>query len=452
MLIALVAAALVVVVLTALLAAGWSRVRAARRRIASLVARLDEIDLATVETAPDLEASVTQMQRAVEARVHAEDTHTADRRRLFEALQALDEGVVIADEAGRLVFANPAARRFLGGRRVHAVVDHRIRELLARAIEDQRDAVDEMELLGPPRQTLVLAVHHVDDGRRSIGAVLFVRDRTEARQVDAVRRDFVDNISHELKTPVGALGVLAETLAETLDEPEVAGRLAGRLIGESERLMRIIDDLLALARLEAEDGPAREALVVQFLVADAVERVRAGLVDSDRIIEIDVPHEVEVVGDRRQLTSALYNLVENAVKYSDADRPVRVVAEPVGDDGVRISVVDQGGGIPAAERERIFERFYRLDRARSRASGGTGLGLAIVRHVVSNHGGEIDVASEEGIGSVFSIVLRAPARTAGIGPGDAAVPPRAAADTEVLGHSGIDVGLTSAASEEGQLS
>ncbi|MFN8105411.1 MAG: ATP-binding protein [Acidimicrobiia bacterium] len=410
MLIALAVAVAVSAALVVALAVVWGRVRAARRRLASLVARLDEIDLATVETASDLETSVSQMQRAVETRVRAEDAHAADRRRLFEALQALDEGVVVADETGQLVFANPYARRYLGGRRIHAVVDNRIRDLLANSVADQRDARDEIELLGPPRTTLEFAVHNVDDGRRSIGAVLFLRDRTQARQVDALRRDFVDNISHELKTPVGALGVLAETLAETLDEPDVAARLAGRLVDESSRLMRIIDDLLALARLEAEDGPVREALVVQFLVADAVERVRSGLVDDDRDFEIDVAHDVEVVGDRRQLTSALYNLVENAVKYSEPGRPVRLVADHVGSDRVQISVVDQGCGIPAAERDRIFERFYRLDRARSRLSGGTGLGLAIVRHVVANHGGEIDVASEEGLGSVFSIVLRAPAR------------------------------------------
>lgn len=411
MLIALVAVAAALVVLAAFSVVQWGRVRAARRRLASLVARLGDADLAAVEDSANLEAAVTQMQRAVESRVRVEVAQAADRRRLFEALQVLEEGVVVADESGHLVFANPAARRFLGGSRIHAVVDNKIRALLRSATDDQCDAVDEMELLGPPRQSLEFAVHHVDDGNRAIGAVLFVRDRTETRQVDVVRRDFVNNISHELKTPVGALGVLAETLAETLDEPEIAARLAGRLIGESSRLMRIIDDLLALARLEAEDGPVREALVVQFLVADAVERVRSGLVDSERVFEVDVAHDVEVVGDRRQLTSALYNLVENADKYSDAGLPVRVVAENVGADRVRISVVDQGSGIPASERERIFERFYRLDRARSRASGGTGLGLAIVRHVVANHGGEIDVASEEGLGSVFSIVLPAPART-----------------------------------------
>ncbi|MBX7160379.1 MAG: PAS domain-containing protein [Acidimicrobiia bacterium] len=437
MLIVLVLLAVAVVALAAVCAVAWSRVRGARRRLAALVARLDEIDLATVETAANLESSVSQMQRAVEARMRAEDAHAADRRRLFEALHALDEGVVIADEAGQLVFANPSARRFLGGRRVDAVVDNRIRELLDGAVADQRGATDELELLGPPRRTLEFDVHHVDDGRRSIGAVLFVRDRTHTRQVDALRRDFVDNISHELKTPVGALGVLAETLAETLDEPEIAARLAGRLIDESTRLMRIIDDLLALARLEAEDSASREALVVQFLVADAIERVRSGLVESDRTFEIDIAHDIEVVGDRRQLTSALYNLVENAVKYSDPHRPVRVVADNVGTDRVRISVVDQGSGIPVAERERIFERFYRLDRARSRASGGTGLGLAIVRHVVSNHGGEIDVASEEGLGSVFSILLRAPARA------------DAGADTAAPGY---DVDLSDVRVEEGRWS
>lgn len=448
MLIAFVAVATALVALATVSAVQWGRVRASRRRLASLAARLGDSDLATVEEAGNLEAAVTQMQRAVESRVRAEDAQAADRRRLFEALQVLEEGVVVADDSGHLVFANPAARRFLGGRRIHAVVDNKIRELLRAAADEQRDAIDEMELLGPPRQSLEFTVHHVDDGRRSIGAVLFIRDRTETRQVDVVRRDFVNNISHELKTPVGALGVLAETLAETLDEPDIATRLAGRLIGESTRLMRIIDDLLALARLEAEDGPVREALVVQFLVADAVERVRSGLVDTDTDFDVDVAHDIEVVGDRRQLTSALYNLIENAVKYSNPGLPVRVVAENVGNDRVRISVVDQGSGIPASERERIFERFYRLDRARSRASGGTGLGLAIVRHVVANHGGEIDVASEEGLGSVFSIVLPAPART-----GDSeAVRTEADLATGDDAAAGVGVDAYGSAAEEGRWS
>jgi len=401
-------------------AAAWGRSRAARRRIASLVARLDEADLAEIERSSNLEQAVSRLQRAVEDRVRDEHEKEIVRRRTTEALQRVDEGVVVADEAGRLVFANPTARRYIGGRRVDALVDNRIRALIRTAIDDQHEATDVLELLGPPRRTLAFRVYPVDDGAKSIGAVLFLGDRSESRQVDAVRRDFVSNISHELKTPVGALGVLAETLAGTLDEPAVAGRLADRLVAESDRLIRIIDDLVALARLDAEDEPKREVLCVDFLAADAVERVRAGSVDVASTFDLEIPSELEVIGDRRQLTSALYNLIENAVKYSAPGDPVRISAKQIAPDRCQISVVDRGCGIPTGDQQRIFERFYRVDRARSRATGGTGLGLAIVRHVVANHGGTIDLASEEGVGSAFTVTLRTPARDLESGPGEQA--------------------------------
>jgi two-component system sensor histidine kinase SenX3 len=253
----------------------------------------------------------------------------------------------------------------------------------------------------------------LDDVARSTGALAVIEDVSERRRLEAVRRDFVANISHELKTPVGALGVLAETIASETDT-RVIRRLAGRMTGEAIRVGRIVDDLLALSRIEAEEQQLRESLSVKDLISEAVDRVesladRAGItVDAE-----SVGRRHTVRGDRRQLVSALTNLLENACKYSDGGSTVWLSSSTDG-TAVSIAVRDEGIGIPSRDLERVFERFYRVDRARSRDTGGTGLGLAIVRHVAGNHGGDVSVESREGEGSTFT--LRLPA-----GPGPVAV-------------------------------
>jgi two-component system sensor histidine kinase SenX3 len=231
-----------------------------------------------------------------------------------------------------------------------------------------------------------------------------VEDVTERRRLESVRRDFVANISHELKTPVGALGLLAETLV-TEDDPAVARRLAERMLTEAFRVGRTIDDLLELSRIEADEVASREDVAVRTIVGEAVDRVRGAADQRDIDIQVDpMPDRLGVVGDRRQLVSAIYNLLENAVKYSDPGTSVRVRTST---DGrmVGLSVEDHGIGIPRRDIERVFERFYRVDRARSRDTGGTGLGLAIVRHVANNHHGEVSVESDEGHGSTFTLRL-----------------------------------------------
>lgn len=383
----------------------WRKNHASRHRIAALAVRLEEPEsMAAVEKARSLERALSQLERAVNTAALRETNRTTEARRLVEALQLLSEGVVVADDAGHIVYANKAARRWLGGRHVDAVVDNRIRTLMRRALTELACVHDEIELLGPPRCTLELAVHPLDDGERSVGVVCFVLDRTEARRVDAVRRDFVSNISHELKTPVSALGLLAETLNDVLDEPALARRLGERLTREATRLVRIIDDLLALSRLEAEEAPERDRVSVDLIVAEAAERIRAFDLTSEIKMDVFVEPNLVLVGDRRQLTSAVYNLLENAVKYSAPTMAVLVRVRRIGAE-VEIIVEDSGIGIAPAEIDRIFERFYRVDRARSRATGGTGLGLAIARHAITNHGGRIDVTSVLGEGSSFKVTL-----------------------------------------------
>jgi two-component system sensor histidine kinase SenX3 len=239
---------------------------------------------------------------------------------------------------------------------------------------------------------------------RRLGVVVVIDDVTDRRRLEAVRRDFVANISHELKTPVGALALLAETLLAE-DDPAIAHRLAERMLTEAFRVGRTIDDLLELSRIEADEEGRREEVPVHVFVAEAADRVQPAAEQQGISIEVEEPPKrLVVAGDRRQLVSATYNLLDNAVKYSDAGASVQVRARTDG-KWVDVEVQDHGIGIPGRDIERVFERFYRVDRARSRETGGTGLGLAIVRHVASNHAGDVQVTSTEGEGSTFTLRL-----------------------------------------------
>jgi two-component system sensor histidine kinase SenX3 len=238
----------------------------------------------------------------------------------------------------------------------------------------------------------------VADDRR-IGAVGLVRDVTEARRIETVRRDFVANVSHELKTPVGALAVLAETLAGVAD-PEIARQLAERIATEATRVGAIVDDLLDLGQIESH-AARREHVSVMELVDAAVERVAGAAAAAGHALEV-TPCSATLVCDRRQMVSAIANLLDNALKYSDPGEPVSLVAHEV-DGWLSFEVRDHGVGIPSRDLDRIFERFYRVDRARSRITGGTGLGLAIVRNVAHVHDGDVTVESREGDGSTFRL-------------------------------------------------
>jgi two-component system sensor histidine kinase SenX3 len=237
-----------------------------------------------------------------------------------------------------------------------------------------------------------------------LGTVVIIEDVSERKRLDEVRRDFVANVSHELKTPMGALGILAETLlGET--EPEVAERLARRIHHEAFRISRVIDDLIDLSRIESEQTLHLEPVDMDPVINEAVERVRAAA--EQRGVEVQVATaepDLVVLGDRRQLTSAVFNLLDNAVKFSYEGSVVRVAPRTEGRE-LAIQITDSGVGIPARDIERIFERFYRVDPGRSRETGGTGLGLAIVRHVAANHHGSVQVDSREGEGSTFTLRL-----------------------------------------------
>ena len=326
-----------------------------------------------------------------------------------DVLEELHLGIAISGRDGVGEFRNSAAKAMAG---THAgiLIDDAIARHLARGLVGIRS--DEMiELQGHPSVTYVVRSSPLPGG----GSVCFLEDTSERRRTDQVRTDFVANISHELKTPIGALSVLAETLqAET--DPATVRRFAERMLAEAERAANTVDDLMELTRIELDGDAIVDSVRVADVVDGAIDRARE--LAAHRSITISALDPVDhggrrsdvlmIAGDARQLVSAVGNLVENAVKYSDPGGSVQVRVRH--DAGmVEIAVVDQGVGIPAHAVDRVFERFYRVDQARSRDTGGTGLGLSIVRHVATNHGGTVDVSSSEGEGSTFT--LRVPVAT-----------------------------------------
>jgi two-component system sensor histidine kinase SenX3 len=340
-------------------------------------------------------AEVTESQRR---RTHELETQ------LSQALNAMDLGVVVVAEDGDVSFRNRAAEAFVSARHGNALVEAALVDLLEGA---RRGVIGEreVELIGPPLSAFVIRAYPLLSGDASErkGAVALVEESTERRRLDQVRRDFVANISHELRTPIGAVGLLAETIRDE-SEPEVVDRLSARMISEAERVTATIEDLLELSRIEFGEGMAIGLVPLRDIVAEAVARIGTAAEQRGVSIDMRIVGDPVVRGDRRQLVSAVFNLVDNAVKFSPDHSDVVVEVGSSG-DAAQLSVVDKGIGIPARDVDRVFERFYRVDRARSRGTGGTGLGLAIVRHVVSNHGGEIRVSSREGEGSTFSLAL-----------------------------------------------
>ena len=266
------------------------------------------------------------------------------------------------------------------------------------------------------RGSLEIARGPIGEGRRVLkvaatplneeGVVLvLLSDESEARRIEAVRRDFVANVSHELKTPIGALGLLSEAILGAKDEPNEVVRFATRMQSEARRLADLVQEIIDLSRLQSSD-PLQKALPVSIadVIHEAVSQASVSAEARRIMVEIGAIDEATIIGDRSQLTAAIHNLVENAIDYSGDNTKVSVTSK--NRDGIaEIAVSDQGVGIPENELGRIFERFYRVDPARSRSTGGAGLGLSIVKHVALNHGGDVKVWSKVGVGSTFSVLL-----------------------------------------------
>ena len=322
-------------------------------------------------------------------------------------LDLMDPAVVLLDADDSIVLANPAARA-LG-----IVRDSR---LLVPALVD---LAREVRIGGSRRRDIRLPGGLVGSGPRLVGVhgvrldsgaapppgpvALVLQDVTEARRVEAVRRDFVANVGHELKTPVGALALLAEAMQGAADDPEAVQRFAARMAREADRLGRLVRELIDLSRLQGgEPLPAPEPVEVDTVLAEAVDRTRTAAAAKGIVIVSGSESGLVVRGVEAQLCTAVTNLLANAVAYSAEGTRIAVAAK-ARSGFAELTVTDSGIGIPPQDRGRVFERFYRVDQSRATSTGGTGLGLAIVKHVASNHGGSVSVWSEEGVGSTFTL-------------------------------------------------
>jgi two-component system phosphate regulon sensor histidine kinase PhoR len=358
--------------------------------------------------ADDLEGLAAELA-AMTARLRDRlDELTEERDRAGQIVDALDDGVLLLDGAGRLLVANPPARAWFGlpedlrpGRPAHRVLGaSQIPELVERAAEAGAPVTGNLTLVFPEYRTLALRAFPLADRGPTGRIVVTLTDITQRRRLEVLRRDFVANASHELKTPVAAVRVLAETLLTALpDDPEAGRRFAERIGREAERLDALVRDLLDLSRVE------RGTLDVEPVdLVGLAKEVVGGYADraEERRIKLrsDLQPNVAMRGDRAQLGLLLSNLVDNAVRYTPARGTVCVRLD-AGESRAVLQVTDTGEGIPESELPRVFERFYRVDKARARQTGGTGLGLAIVRHVAESHGGAVKL----GRGTTFTVTL-----------------------------------------------
>ena len=342
-------------------------------------------------------------------RSDAEERVTTIAQVLHLAIQGAPTGVVVVDISRDVLLSNPQAHQ-LG--LMHERVLHDLGwEAALRVFDTQEE--QELNLVIPARRSgapdksvrcLVSPLTLADD--RFV--VLYATDESELVRMEAARRDFVANVSHELKTPVGAMSLLVEALAEAKGDPEAVERFSESLTRESKRLSMMITELISLSKLQgAEALPDMEPLSVAEIVDAAVHRTKILADQAGITVGTDCEEGLMVMGDRSLLITAVSNLITNAVNYSPEQTPVSVSVKMMDGDTVAIRVTDRGIGISLADQERIFERFFRVDKARSRSTGGTGLGLAIVKHVVANHKGAIKIWSRPGTGSTFTLELPA---------------------------------------------
>jgi two-component system phosphate regulon sensor histidine kinase PhoR len=362
---------------------GW--LGAARRERA----RATAVATAQAEEARDLGERIERLER--------------DRRQMDLVLSSMLEGVVLFDGSGQMVYANSATEGHLGAvpRSVESLLPLGMRSAVERAATARVPVSSEAEV-GASRWLRGSAVPVHADG----SVLLVVRDVTEARRLEAVRRDFVANASHELKTPAATIQAAAETIrTAATDDPSVVPRFAAQLEGEAIRLSRIVGDLLDLSRLES-GSELEDVVALDAVLRDESERFEDPAAEAGVQLSITANGPARVRGSARDLALLVRNLVDNAIRYTPAGGSVEVTL--AADDGEAVlTVSDTGVGIPTRDLPRVFERFYRVDRARSRETGGTGLGLSIVRHVVENHGGRVSVDSELGRGTRFEVRLPA---------------------------------------------
>lgn len=317
-------------------------------------------------------------------------------------LEVLRSAVAVIDDDGAVVRATAPAYA-LGVLRDGRVAPPAIADMVAEVWRTGEIQDAEIEIpRGPLSDSVILLQVRVAQ-LRGDQMVVLAEDRTQARRLEAIRRDFVVNVSHELKTPVGALSLLAETMEDAADDPEAVRRFSTKMQTESHRLSALVQEIIELSRLQVAGALQQIAVVsVDGVLTEAVDRARVKAAAKEIRIAVGGDQDLTVAGDHALLVQAVRNLIDNAVSYSAEGTSVSVGARQIG-DVVEITVVDQGIGITEEAQNRIFERFYRVDEARSRQTGGTGLGLSIVKHVAADHGGDVSVWSRVGQGSTFKL-------------------------------------------------
>jgi signal transduction histidine kinase len=326
-----------------------------------------------------------------------------ERRRSVELLEKMEEGVLVLNESLTPVMANGAARRLLGfGSSTPAHLGSDEILSLARGAMVEGRHLEEALQLWPQRVTVrVRAIPLEDQG----GVAIVLQDVTEELGTQRIRRQFVANASHELKSPVAGMQALSEAIRDAVhDDPAMAQRFSEKLVGETERLGRLISDLLDLSKLEDPANVSRRSTNLSLVAEEQFEEVRAAASSKAMDLRSQITDEVWVKGDHQQLGLMIRNLLDNAIRYTP-DRGTVTLSVSVDERDALLSVSDNGMGIPLKSQARVFERFYRVDKDRSRDRGGTGLGLSIVKHVVELHGGHVSLDSELGEGSTFTVRL-----------------------------------------------
>ncbi|MEH6795290.1 MAG: ATP-binding protein [Rhodococcus sp. (in: high G+C Gram-positive bacteria)] len=346
------------------------------------------------------------------------NTRHSERRRATSGLtmsQVLDlivlaseSGIAVVDQFHDVVLFNPRAEEL--GLVRNRLIDDRAWDAALKVLADGNPVEVDLSSKNPRTGRDKIAVRGVArllsrEDKRFV--VLFADDDSEQVRMEATRRDFVANVSHELKTPVGAMSLLAEALLESADDPDSVRHFGGKVVAESKRLGNMVTELIALSRLQgAEKLPDLEVVDVDTVVNEAMDRSKLAAENAGISVTTDHPSGLEVLGDQALLVTALANLIQNAIAYSSDGAPVSV-SRALRGDKVAFAVTDRGIGIAKGDQERVFERFFRVDKARSRATGGTGLGLAIAKHVAANHNGSISLWSKLGTGSTFTLQIPA---------------------------------------------
>ena len=348
---------------------------------------------------------------------------TVEKSRLEGILESITEGIMVTGRDGRVVMANKALGQLFGnsssfeGRMpVEVVRNNDVEEAISRSLTDEVAVSVEMSPRGGGECHLDVHIAPIEKDGECIGVVTVFYNITKLRQLERVRKDFVANVSHELRTPLTVIKGYAETLTDgALDDRQTAERFIQIITSQADRLNRLLDDILDLSRLEAENLAIKfESCELRGLVENCISSVTQPAARKQIAIELDIPHDLRVSCDCKLIEQAIINLLDNAVKYTPDGGSVQVFCAAAGKDGEEsegqskaiLRVKDTGIGIPHQDLERIFERFYRVDKGRSRAMGGTGLGLAIVRHILQAHGERVWVKSELGKGTTFAFSLR----------------------------------------------